>query len=266
MEKSSKARERPVPTLLPSPTSHSSSSGSSGSSNGGTTTEAIHQNNQKYPPTPPPTTPKQQNQQQQQQNHVQPITRSEPSNPCPTTFVQADMSSFKQIVQMLTGSSETAKQASQSRVSGGGGGGNPDQPPKNPIPPIKTASKAKPSRLSERRNTPRNLRINPLLPGLNSNGGYSPRKAEILSPSILDFPALVLSPVTPLIPDPFNRSPMSNRTPNNNIIVDKAAEEKAIAEKGFFLHPSPVSTPGDPEPRLLPLFPATSPRVSGSYT
>ncbi|GAB4858867.1 hypothetical protein Ancab_010344 [Ancistrocladus abbreviatus] len=56
---------------------------------------------------------------------------------------------------------------------------------------------------------------------------------------------------------------MSNWTPNN-IIVDKAAEEKAIAEKGFFLHPSPASTPPDLEPRLLPLFPVTSSRVSGS--
>ncbi|GAB4858886.1 VQ motif-containing protein 4, partial [Ancistrocladus abbreviatus] len=59
-------------------------------------------------------------------------------------------------------------------------------------------------------------------------------------------------------------SPMSNWTPNNNIIVDKAAEEKAIVEKGFFLHPSPASTRHDLEPRLLPLFPVTSPRVSGS--
>ena len=35
------------------------------------------------------------------------------SNPYPTTFVQADTSTFKQVVQMLTGSSDTTKQASQ---------------------------------------------------------------------------------------------------------------------------------------------------------
>lgn len=46
--------------------------------------------------------------------------------------------------------------------------------------------------------------------------------------------------------------------------MDAEAEEKAIKEKGFFLHPSPTTTPRDTEPRLLPLFPTTSPRASGS--
>lgn len=72
---------------------------------------------------------------------------------------------------------------------------------------------------------------------------------------MLDFPALALSPVTPLIPDPFIRSGWGE------FGVERAAtmmaEEKAIAEKGFYLHPSPRK---DAEPRLLPLFPTTSPR------
>ena len=43
-----------------------------------------------------------------------------------------------------------------------------------------------------------------------------------------------------------------------------AAEDRAIAEKGFYLHPSPrgnASGRGDltPPPRLLPLFPLQSP-------
>ena len=37
------------------------------------------------------------------------ILRSDSTNPYPTTFVQADTSTFKQVVQMLTGSSETTK-------------------------------------------------------------------------------------------------------------------------------------------------------------
>lgn len=38
-------------------------------------------------------------------------------------------------------------------------------------------------------------------------------------------------------------------------------EEKAIAGKGFYLHPSPISTPrGSDPPQLLPLFPLSSPR------
>lgn len=178
------------------------------------------------------------------------ITRSE-INACPTTFIQADTSSFKQVVQMLTGSSETTKQGTKSA----------DPPSKTAIPPIKTGPKKPAFKLHERRSSLKNLNISPLMPGFQNssccNTGFSPRKPEILSPSLLNFPALNLSPVTPLIPDPFNRSPTT---------ADQAAlaEEKAIAEKGFYLHPSPVTTPRESEPQLLPLFPVTSPKVSGS--
>nr|GMD90186.1 VQ motif-containing protein 4-like [Ipomoea batatas] len=144
------------------------------------------------------------------------------NNPYPTTFVQADTSSFKQVVQMLTGSSDAAKGFS--------------------IPPNKTPPKKQGFKLYERRNSLKNgLIISPL------NSGSTFLKPEVLSPSILDFPALVLSPVTPLTDYPF---------------VDKSwsEEEKAIAEKKFYLHPSP-RTDSQP-PQLLPLFPVTSPRVS----
>ncbi|MFS8023162.1 putative VQ motif-containing protein/13/19/31/33 [Helianthus anomalus] len=194
-------------------------------------------------PSPPPT----------------PIPRPDPTHPYPTTFVQADTTSFKNIVQMLTGSSETAKHAATAR---------PDAPTRNPIPPIKTSQNKKPSKLYERRNSMKNFKISPLVPGFANGSGFgfsdSPRRPgtpEILSPGILNFPALVISPVTPLIPDLFNRSPVTGYSSNLNV----EAEDKAIAKKGFYLHPSPVSTPGrDSEPRLLPLFPVTSPRVSGS--
>ncbi|KAJ1376298.1 hypothetical protein SESBI_50092 [Sesbania bispinosa] len=179
-----------------------------------------------------------------------PMTRSEPTNPYPTTFVQVDTSSFKQVVQMLTGSSETAKRASS----------KPTNPTHN-IPPIKSIPKKQQQsgfRRYERRNSLKNLNINTLNPGFSSNNsGFSPRKLDILSPNILDFPSLVLSPITPLIPVPFDRSAMSPH-------LDTKAEEKAIKEKGFFFYPSPASTPRDIEPHLLPLFPTTSPRTSGS--
>lgn len=218
-------------TSLPSPRySHSScSSSNSNNNNNGT----LHHN----PPSPYP--PK-------------PITRSEPGNPYPTTFVQADPSSFKQVVQMLTGSAETKQTSSTSS----------NNIVRNHIPPKKSGFK-----LYERRNSLKNLHLNPLLPVFSSNSNnpssISPRKPEILSPSILDFPALVLSPVTPLIPDPFNRTTVSsggNGSPKPVLNIE--AEEKAIREKGFFLHPSPSTTPRDSEqPRLLPLFPTTSPRA-----
>ncbi|CAN4102901.1 unnamed protein product [Withania somnifera] len=200
------------------------------------------------------------------QNPTPPLTpkticRSEAANPYPTTFVQADTSSFKQVVQMLTGSSETAKHASSSSAS-------PSADPsslmsnsvsaKSSIPPIRTAPKKPGFKLYERRNSLKNgLMISPLIPGIHAqNSSFSPRnKQEILSPSILDFPSLALSPVTPLNEDPFNKSlPLTNLS----------EEDKAIAEKKFYLHPSPRRTPRDSEPQLLPLFPLSSTRVSGS--
>ncbi|KAL5576725.1 hypothetical protein UlMin_018424 [Ulmus minor] len=248
METSPKHRETQNLSFLPSPNSHSSTSSSSNSNGLQPTPRA--------PPTPTPTTPK-------------PITRSESANPYPTTFVQADTNSFKQVVQMLTGSSETAKQASSSSKASAAGGLNSDPPSKTHIPPIKSNPKRQQSgfKLYERRNSLKNLRINPLIPVYASNNsGFSPRKPEILSPSILDFPALVLSPVTPLIPDPFDRSGSANYacSSNGSSNLNPEAEEKAIKEKGFYLHPSPATTPRDPEPRLLPLFPTSSPRASGS--
>nr|GLL47089.1 VQ motif-containing protein 4-like [Ipomoea trifida] len=143
------------------------------------------------------------------------------NNPYPTTFVQADTSSFKQVVQMLTGSSDAAK--------------NPSAAKGFSIPPNKTPPKKQGFKLYERRNSLKNgLIISPL------NSGSTFLKPEVLSPSILDFPALVLSPVTPLTDYAF---------------VDKSSseEEKAIAEKKFYLHPSP-RTDSQP-PQLLPLFP-----------
>ncbi|CAI8618238.1 unnamed protein product [Vicia faba] len=212
-------------------------------------------------------------------NLPKPVTRSEPGNPYPTTFVQADPSSFKQVVQMLTGSAETAKQTSSNSTTTTttNNNNNNNNNVRNHIPPIKTIPK-KPNqsgfKLYERRNSLKNLKLNPLLPVFPS--GFSPRNADVLSPSILDFPALVLSPVTPLIPDPFNRNTVpgggsSYRCGNGSLspspspkpVLNTEAEEKAIKEKGFFLHPSPGNTPRDSELRLLPLFPTTSPRASG---
>lgn len=242
MENSPRYRDAFATNLIPSPRGHSSSCSMSSS------TES----------NKPPTTPT---------RHV--TTRSESGNPYPTTFVQADTSSFKQVVQMLTGSSERPKHVSSLKPINPTHQPDPrsSSPSSFSIPPIKAVPNKKQSssssgfRLYERRNSIKNLKINPLNPGFNPvNSAFSPRKPEILSPSILDFPSLVLSPVTPLIPDPFDRSGSSNQSPNPGV----DPEERAMKEKGFYLHPSPATTPMDPEPRLLPLFPVTSPRLTGS--
>ncbi|KAL8249463.1 hypothetical protein R6Q59_006331 [Mikania micrantha] len=202
------------------------------------TTSSTTPNNYHHQPSPPPT----------------PVARSDPNHPHPTTFVQADTTSFKKVVQMLTGSSETAKYAAGVRS---------DAPMRNPIPPMKTGPNKKPSKLYERRNSMKNFKISPLVPGFANGSGFheSPRRPctpEILSPGILNFPSLVISPVTPLVQYLFNRSPISGDSPNLNV----EAEDKAVAQKGFYLHPSPASTPRrESEPRLLPLFPVNSPRI-----
>lgn len=268
------------PSLLPSPTSHSVTTTSSSSSNTNSPRTAAHpsglaphphqhhhhHHHQHHHHHPPP------------QPSPKPLTRSEPANPYPTTFVQADTSSFKQVVQMLTGSPTTASSASASAAAAAS---KPDPSPPSAskihnIPPIKSMPKKSSSgsgfKLYERRNSLKNFKINPLVPFSGQAGpGFSPRKPEILSPSILDFPSLVLSPVTPLIHDPFNRSSAAAAAANcapdertESPSLDPEAEERAIREKGFFLHPSPATTPREAEPRLLPLFPVSSPRVSGS--
>ncbi|KAL2473602.1 VQ motif-containing protein motif-containing protein 4 [Forsythia ovata] len=239
MDNPPKIQENYKPSLIQSPNRNSSNYSSSS-----TTTAAAFSNGLHYHHPSPPSQPS-----------AIPITRPEPSSPYPTTFVQADTSSFKLVVQMLTGSTETVRQAAK-----------PD-PVKNPIPPIKTGLKKEKSatKLCERRSSFKNFNISPLINKSGFVSGYSgsPRTGtpELLSPSILDFPSLVLSPVTPLISDPFKRSALSDKSDMN---LDMEAENKAIKEKGFYLHPSPVSTPRDSEPRLLPLFPVTLPRVAGS--
>ncbi|KAG6501909.1 VQ motif-containing protein 4-like [Zingiber officinale] len=184
-----------------------------------------------------------------------PISKSCEPNLCPTTFVLADAASFKQVVQMLTGTAETAAAASL----------------KAPVAPaFKAPGPKRPAfKLYERRNSLRNLNhLSPLaLTTLSHSSpnspaaGFSPRRQpEILSPSMLDFPSLALSPVTPLSPDPFNR-PLH---PNSE--AAKWAEDRAIAEKGFYLHPSPRASTATEPPQLLPLFPVTSPKFSSDLS
>ncbi|KAL8505827.1 hypothetical protein ACS0TY_016887 [Phlomoides rotata] len=221
---SSRPPERENPSPVNSP--HSNGSSTSSSSNA----SSLH-----LIPTPPhtptPTGP----------SPKPAISRSHENNPYPTTFVQADTTTFKQVVQMLTGASKSDPPPNSAAARGGG------------IPPIKsTGQKKQGFKLYERRNSLKNgLMINTLVPaGFSQN---SPRKPEILSPSILDFPSLVLSPVTPMNEDTLTRP--SPPPPSSE-------EERAIAEKKFYFHPSPRTAAAAPQ--LLPLFPVTSPRISGS--
>ncbi|GAB2222367.1 hypothetical protein Drorol1_Dr00013583 [Drosera rotundifolia] len=72
--------------------------------------------------------------------------------------------------------------------------------------------------------------------------------------------SMMVSPVSPL--DNMGRDVMMNTSPRTPMSPPhEVLEEKAIAEKGFYLHPlSPLGTPRESQPRLLPLFPLQSPR------
>jgi len=133
-----------------------------------------------------------------------PVPRIIDTTPFPTTFVQADTANFKQVVQRLTGSdtpssvqNKPAKNHHHHHHNHGGASGLAGGPKKPAF------------KLYERRIGKNNLKM---IAPLAMAAGASPRKAgpEVLSPSVLDFPSLALgSPVTPLVSDPFNRSPAS---------------------------------------------------------
>ncbi|KQK05352.1 VQ motif-containing protein 4 [Brachypodium distachyon] len=223
------------------PNSPSSSTSSSSPSSAAASPSSHH------PPPPPSPSPR-------------PAPRIIDTTPFPTTFVQADTASFKQIVQMLTGAADMP----------------PPPPPSSQTqrPPAKTIhgggvpcrAKKPAFKLYERRSGMKNLKmIAPLAMAAAAAAGASPRAAApelLLSPSVLDFPSLALSPVTPLVPDPFNRSASGSPGEPQQQQGAMAEERAAIARKGFFLHPSPRSA-AEP-PRLLPLFPVTSPRMAAA--
>ncbi|XP_031480801.1 VQ motif-containing protein 19-like [Nymphaea colorata] len=189
----------------------------------------------------------------------------------PTTFVQADPRSFKDLVQKLTGVAEDspeklpitlpARYANRTNAAGG----------MDPVGPRRSAFK-----LHERRHGGmRKLEVKLGLTSLRAPH-LSPRSQLLLSPTTAAVSDLLLSsPVTPL--DPFENglyspnsgcflrisSPGSGSESTSPVPVGAMSEEeKAIAEKGFYLHPSPLNTPRGTEPELLPLFPLQSPRQS----
>ncbi|KAJ9129096.1 hypothetical protein P3X46_034134 [Hevea brasiliensis] len=173
-------------------------------------------------------------------HHSPPPYGSDPSS-LDTTFVQADSSTFRTIVQKLTGATDdpsTQKlpitHPNRSSVIPG---------PKRPA-----------FKLQERRQSAKNLEIN-----LNSNSTIS---NSFEHPDLLQFrqrTGFLVSPVSTL---DFFCARASPRSPYEEFCSrggSSEEEERAIAEKGFYLHPSPLTTPrGVEPPELLPLFPLRS--------
>ncbi|KAI3773423.1 hypothetical protein L1987_47950 [Smallanthus sonchifolius] len=145
-----------------------------------------------------------------------------------TTFVQADPSNFRAVVQRLTGATPS---------------------PQEPYVTSQTPHRRLGFKLHERRQTPGKLEI-------TLNNGFHPFGIMLPPARQRSFNGgemMMSSPVSTL--DVYGRG--SPRTP-----VEE--EERAIAEKGFYLHPSPLSTPRGSEPELLVLFPLYSPKMDSS--
>ncbi|CAK9178885.1 unnamed protein product [Ilex paraguariensis] len=157
-------------------------------------------------------------------------TMMAPPSPTPTTFVQADTNTFRELVQKLTGASSD----SQDKLP-------VTHPTRFSTKPVDTTRiRRSPFKLQERRqHTMRKLEVKLGLTSLYN----SPRQAQSMLSS-------VQSPVTPLGCDSVFVSRVGTESPPSE-------EEKAIAAKGYYLHPSPRKAQ---PPELLTLFPLTSPR------
>ncbi|KAB1204771.1 hypothetical protein CJ030_MR8G027382 [Morella rubra] len=169
-----------------------------------------------------------------------------PTSPTATTFVQADTNTFRDLVQKLTGSSADSEKLPVTLPS--------KFTSKAFSPGDPTAPRRSPFKLHERRHTHtmRKLEIKLGLTTLRNNSTIHNSPSQT---NRLDSP--VQSPVTPLVSESVYLPSSVTASPSSPALSD---EEKAIAEKGFYLHPSPLNTPrGSEPPELLTLFPLSSP-------
>ncbi|TYI06826.1 hypothetical protein ES332_A10G186200v1 [Gossypium tomentosum] len=162
---------------------------------------------------------------------------SQTATPCKplTTFVQTDSNTFQEIVQRLTGPSES--DPAQGAATKGPG-------LKRPI-----------SKLHERRQSMR-PKLEIVKPPLSFKPATSPSRSgsSSLLASPVGTPSTIFSKLT-FLEDEYIEE--LTKTELNTV-----EEEKAIKERRFYLHPSPRSRAGKTDPELLVLFPLTSPRTN----
>lgn len=160
-----------------------------------------------------------------------------------TTYVQADPTNFRSLVQKLTGAPEGSPANLPVTIP-------PRRAPPHPDMPI-----SKKQRLQDRRQAPTKLELKLNPSSSSSTSPYTKLHHFICPPPIPSpFTTPLVSPVSTM---DFSSSLLSSpSTPTPLSPADQV--EKAIAEKGFYLHPSPRNN-GQHPPKLLHLFPlATS--------
>lgn len=166
-----------------------------------------------------------------------------------TTYVQADPATFRAVVQKLTGAPEDPS-AQKLPLTLPARYSNPKPTTATEMGPRRPAFK-----LHERRHATKKLELNLNTAGPSASCGPHGRPRGFVGFGS-HHEMVMVSPVSTL--DFLARG--SPRTPASPC----EDEDRAIAEKGFYLHPSPpLSTPrGSDPPELLPLFPLHSPRDS----
>ena len=151
-----------------------------------------------------------------------------------TTFVQTDTTAFREIVQRLTGPSESYT-----------------------LPSSKAAGSKRPtstSKLHERRHLTR-PKLQIVKPSLSHFKPPSFITSPIGTPPRADHPSFITSPVgTP------SKIMSKLSIGDGEKELNSIEEEKATREKRFYLHPSPRSMHGSAQPELLSLFPLESPK------
>ncbi|KAL3511916.1 hypothetical protein ACH5RR_024633 [Cinchona calisaya] len=166
---------------------------------------------------------------------------SKTSTPNNTTYIQTDASSFKKVVQKLTGLGEEKKLPPTHKSSPAGKSNSGKMGPRR-----------QPFKLQERRERARKLEIK-LNNGCCTGGGGVGQR------SIFGFGAeiIMVSPVSPL--ELLTRgSPRTPTTPSSSAPLMEDEEKRGIYEKGYYLHPESVTPTGFKPPTLLPLFPIAS--------
>ncbi|KAE8732546.1 DnaJ/Hsp40 cysteine-rich domain superfamily protein [Hibiscus syriacus] len=169
-------------------------------------------------------------------------------SPAATTFVQADANTFRDLVQKLTGFTNDTEKLPVTYPG--------SHPSKMSLHGESTAPRRPPFKLQERRqHAMRKLDIKLGLSTLRNSPNH------YVSPSqSLRLDSTIPSPMTPLGSDSLFYSNSSGTLSPSSPSPMVSEEEKAIAEKGFYLHPSPLNTPrGSQPPELLTLFPVSSP-------
>ncbi|KAI3894431.1 hypothetical protein MKX03_003836 [Papaver bracteatum] len=197
-----------------------------------------------------------------------------------TTFVQADPSTFRAVVQKLTGVTENPLVEKLPVTTGNNHNNLPS--PRSSSAAAGAAGQNNGGRntsfkLHERRqyhnSSMRKLEITSSFIHQHHQGLINYHQHQFRSSSSLSSPSycfngdhqkVLISPVSTL--DHYHFLIPSPRTPRS----PQEEEEKAISEKGFYFHPSPRSKTNNNHdhhhnpPQLLPLFPLTSPKDSSS--